>query len=177
MKVTRVALAVRVVVAPDALEEHAAASVEVVGAELARQVADYVREHRMGYYPALDFFHERKGVDRDLLDAADNLAWLTTRLVREEVRKRLRPLFASMQFNAVQSLAYTMPTVRPGQPNALTHLTGHYTPNAVRLDLTASIMTRHDTGQDMTGHSRHQVYRWLKEHFQSVEVTSCRQLD
>ena len=177
MKVTHVALAVKVVVSPDVLDEHAVASADVVGAELAQQVAAYVRSNRLGYYPALDFFHDRDGVDRELLDAAENLSWLASRLVREEVRKRLRPLFASIRFDAVQSLAYTMPSIRPGQPNALTRLTEHYTPNAVKLDLTASIMTRQDTGQDMTGHSKHQVYRWLKEHFESVEVTSCTQLD
>ncbi len=178
MKVTQVALGVRIVLDPESMDEHAAASADVVGGELARQVSDYVRENRLGYYPALDYFKDQPGIlDADLLNAADNLSWLATRLVREEVRKRLRPLFASMRFDAMQSLAFTMPTVRPGQPNALTRLTEHYTPNVVKLDLTASIMTRHDTGQDMKGHSSHQVYRWLKDHFQEVEVTNSRQLD
>ena len=178
MKVTQVALSVKIVLDTEAMNDHAAASADVVGSELALQISEYARNSKLGYYPALDFFTDQPGIiDRDLLDAADNLSWLATRLVREEVRRRLRPLFASMRFDAMQNLAFTMPTVRPGQPNAITRLTEHYTPNVVKLDLTASIMTRHDTGQDMKGHSSHQVYRWLKDHFQDVEVTSCRQLD
>lgn len=178
MKVTHVALGVKVVLDTACLEDHAVASADIVGAELARQVADYSSRNKLGYYPALEFFQQRDdAIDRDLLEAVDSLAWLATRLVREEVRKRLRPLFASMRFDAVQNLAFTMPAVRPGQPNALHRLTEHYTPNVVKLDLTASIMTRFDTPQDMKGHSSHQVYRWLKDSFESVEVTSCRQLD
>lgn len=178
MKVTHIAMSVKVVVDPVSIEEHAAASVDVIGSELARQVAEYSRSNKLGYFPALDYFHEREdGIDKDLLDTADNLSWLSTRLVREEVRKRLRPLFASLRFDAVQNLAFTMPPIRPGQPNAMVRLAEHYTPNTIKLDMTASIMTRNDTGQDMKGHSSHQVYRWLKDHFQSVEVTNCRQLD
>ena len=178
MKVTHIALSIKLVIESEALEADAGVFADVVGRELARQVEGYSSSKKLGYFPALDYFHDREGaIDRGLLDAADNLSWLAARLVREEVRKRLRPLFASMRFDAIQSLAFTMPSIRPGQPNALKRLAEHYTPNTVKLDLTASIMTRYDTAQDMKGHSSHQVYRWLKEHFESVEVTSCRQLD
>jgi hypothetical protein len=178
MKVTQIALGVKVVIDPVSLEEHAAASADVIGKELARQVAEYSRSNKLGYFPALDYFRDHEdAVDKELLDAADNLSWLATRLVREEVRKRLRPLFASLRFDAIQNLAFTMPPIRPGQPNAMLRLAEHYAPNTVKLDLTASIVTQYDTAQDMKGHSSHQVYRWLKDHFESVEVTSCRQLD
>ena len=96
MKVTQVALSVKIVLDTEAMNDHAAASADVVGSELALQISEYARNSKLGYYPALDFFTDQPGIiDRDLLDAADNLSWLATRLVREEVRKRLRPLFAA----------------------------------------------------------------------------------
>jgi hypothetical protein len=178
VKVSKVALSVRIRVAQDDLDSHAAASAAVVGNELAQQVARYVREQRLGYYPALEYFNELKtGVDADLLEAVDSLSWLANRLVREEVRKKLRPLFASLRFNAIQNMAWSMPTVRPGQNNALTLLAEHYTPNDVKLELTASLMQRDDQQRDFQRLASHLVHRWLGDSFEQVEVTSCRRLD
>lgn len=178
MKVTNVALSMVITVKLDDLDSHSAAASHVVGKELARQIGDYEKQKKLGYYPALEYFQEADaGIDPDLLDAADSLAWLATRLVREEVRKRLRPIFASLRIDAMQNLVYTMPKVRPGRKSALMQLAEHFTPNKVRVELTARIMNRDGQEKDLKRYVSHLVHRWLNEHFESIEVTSCRQQD
>jgi hypothetical protein len=68
-----------------------------VGEELASQVRSYVRRERLGYYPALELFRQRCGIDGELIDAAQNIAWLACELVREQVQRRLRAAFSSVQ--------------------------------------------------------------------------------
>jgi len=177
MKVTNVAISLLITVKLEDLDSHSAASSEVVGKELAGQIAGYEREKKLGYYPALEFFQESAIIiEQDLLDAVDNLAWLATRLVREEVRKQLRPIFSSLRFDTMQNLVYTMPRVRPGKPGSIEKLTEHFTPNKVRLEMTAKIVNRDGVEKDLKRYTSHLVFRWLKEHFESIEVTNCRQL-
>lgn len=177
MKVTNVAISLIIVVKPEDLDSHSAAATEVVAKELARQIAIYEKDKNLGYYPALEFFQDTATtVDADLLEAVDNLAWLATRLVREEVRKRLRPIFSSLRFDTMQNLVYTMPKARPGKTGSTEKLIQHFTPNKVRLELTAKIVNRDGPGKDLKRYTSHLVFRWLKEHFDSIEVTNCRQL-
>ncbi len=177
MKVTNVAISLIITVKPEDLDSHSSAAAEVVGKELARQIANYEKDKKLGYFPAMEFFQEtRTTVDADLLDAADSLAWLATRLVREEVRKRLRPIFSSLRFDTMQNLMYTMPKARPGKPGSTEKLIQHLTPNKVRLELTARIVNRDEVEKDLKRYTSHLVFRWLNEHFESIEVTNCRQL-
>ncbi|HEC25806.1 MAG TPA: hypothetical protein ENI67_00125 [Gammaproteobacteria bacterium] len=177
MKVTNVSLSILITVKLEDLDSHsAAAAAAVVGMEMAKQVASYEKENHLGYYPAMEYFQEdARGIDADLLDAADNIAWLATKLVWEEVRKHLRPIFNSLRFDAMQNLLYTMPRVRPGKPSAQKKLAEHFTPNKVRLEMTAQIVNRDGVEKDLKRYTSHLVHRWLKEHFESIEVTSCRQ--
>jgi hypothetical protein len=177
MKVTNVAISLIVAVKLEDLDSHSSATAEVVGKELAGQIASYEREHKLGYYPALDFFQDTATtVDVDLLDAVDSLAWLTTRLVREEVRKRLRPIISSLRFDTMQNLVYTMPRARPGKAASKEELIQHFTPNKVRLEMTAKFVNRDEVEKDLKRYTSHLVFRWLKDHFESIEVTNCRQL-
>ena len=75
----------------------------------------------------------------------------------------------------MQNLVYTMPKVRPGKPSAIDHLAQHFTPNKVRLEITARILNQDGQAKDLKRYSSHLVHRWLKEHFEEIEVTSCRQ--
>ena len=178
MKVTNVSLSILITVKLEDLDSHSATAAAVVGEELAKQVASYEKENRLGYYPALEYFQgTARGVDADLLEAADNLAWLATKLVREEVRKRLRPVFSSLRFDAMQNLLYTLPRVRPGKSSSQQMLAEHFTANKVRLELTAQIMNHDDVEKDLKRYTSHLVHRWLNEHFESIEVTSCRQAE
>ena len=165
-------LTLRLSIEDAVLAQHSVASPEIVGGELAKQVMEYAREQKLGYYPALDFFRSQGGVDAELLDAAESIGWLACNLAREEVTRKTRPVFSSVSFLAVQSLAYTMPTVRPGQPNVYTRLAEHYTPNGVKLDLDVSLIQKQPADEGIERFSRQVVSRWLKHSFKTLEVSA-----
>lgn len=170
----RVALSLRVKVAEDVIEQHMPVSVEVVGQHLAREVSEFARRERLGYYPALSYFEEHGGIDPELVETARNVAWLSAQLVRDEVRTRLRPVFSNIRVEGVQSLAFTMPPVRPRHPNALISLTRHLTPDEIKLDLVVTMIQKRAGGESLERFTRHVVKRWLAKSFDAVEVTSAR---
>jgi hypothetical protein len=168
----RVHLTLRVTIDDEVLGQHSVASPEIVGGELASQVMEYSREHDLGYYPALDYFRTQGGIDSELLEAAESIGWLACNLAREEVTRKTRPVFSSVSFLAVQSLAFTMPTVRPGQPNALTLLAEHYSPNGVKLEMEVSLIQKRPADEGIERFSRQVVSRWLKPSFKTLEVSA-----
>lgn len=154
---------------------HLPASPVVVGTALAEQIGQYVQAEHLGYYPALDYFKEHTGaVDPDLLEAADHIAWFSCSQVRGEIERKLRPIFASLKFQSIQSQAFTMPAVRPQQPNAQQELIRHYTPDRVKLVLEASSFQKSAQQDSIAKWASHLAYRWLKESFESIEVTSAQ---
>lgn len=181
-----VALTVRLRLSEEAMASYLSASPQVVGEELAQAVQAVVRAQKLGYFPALEYFRAEPGIDDALLDAVDHIAWLATTVVRDEVRRRLRPVFASVRFSALQTLAFTLPPVRPGQPRALERLAQHYTPDTVKADLLLDLVQRgappaeatgEGTGEDGLGHLAAQmVTRWLEPCFAELEITASRTL-
>jgi hypothetical protein len=177
LKLVRVAVSLQVKLSAEVIEQHAVASPYIVGEELARQVAAYVQHERLGYYPALDYFRTIEEVDTDLLEAAESISWLVCGLVRDELRNRLRSVFSNVKFESVQTVAYTMPTARPGNSNALHDLVLHFTPDQVRVNLVASSIRRQDNNPEIALKlAKHQICRWLKDRFSSLEITSMRYL-
>lgn len=173
---TRVALTFNVTVPGKALEQHLAASPQVVGAELARQVTDYEMTHKLGYFPALDYFQQQGGIEPELLAALENIAWVVTSMVRNEVRIRMRPVFSKLQFENLQIQAYAMPTIRPGNPNALALLAQHYSASIVKISLIATLIQKLADADAAAKMAESMTYRWLKERFTRVEVTSVHTL-
>lgn len=163
-------LSLYIEIADEVLSQHSVASAGIVGGELAAAVSVYVREHRLGYYPALDFFRLQGGVDTDLLDAQDSLAWLACKLAREEVQKKLRAAFSSIKFVQVQSSAFKMPTVRPGQDNAQGQLANHYSATNVRLDMVVTLIQKQPADENLQRYARQVSSRWLKHSFKTLEV-------
>ena len=177
LSLTRVAVSLQVKVPAEAIEQHSAASPYIIGEELARQVAAYAHHERLGYYPALEYFRTVEAIEPDLLEAAESISWLVCGLVQEELKTRLRVVFSSMKIESVQTVAYTMPGIRPGSSNALHDLAQHYTPDQVRVNLVASSIRRQDNDQDVTIKlARHQICRWLKDRFSNLEITSMHYL-
>lgn len=158
----------------EVMERHLPASDEVVGAELARAVHAYVQQERLGYYPALDFLQEQGAIDPELMDAAENIAWFVSGVAREEIQRRLRPVFSRLSFDSVQSTAFALPTVRPGNPNALHDLERHYSLDTVKLAINASSFQTRDDPEATRKWARHLLWRWLKDAFVSLDVTSAR---
>lgn len=156
---------------------HLPASPQVVGEALAAQVLAYVQEHRLGYYPALAYFKECAGaVDPDLLDAAEHIGWFTCTQVRGEIQRKLRPVFASLSFQSIQSQAFNMPGIRPHDSNAAQELIKHYTPDSAKVVLLVNSIQKSAQQEAMAKWASHLAYRWLKESFAHIEVTSAQGL-
>lgn len=163
-------LSLRVELADEVLAQHSVASAQIVGTELALVIDNYVREHALGYYPALDYFRSQGGIDTELLDAEEGLAWLACRLVREEIQKKLRAAFSTMRFLELQSTAYSMPTIRPGQSNALNRLGQHYSTNFVKVDMAVSLIQKQPADDNLLRYARQVTSRWLRHSFKGLEV-------
>lgn len=174
---SRVAISLVLKVPHPVLQQHMVATPAVVGEELARQIALYAQQNNLGYYPALDYFIEHGGVEQELLNAVESMTWLLTGLVREELKTRLRPVFSNIRFESIQSLAYTMPGVRPGQNNTLLRLTEHFTPDRVKVAIIATSIRHRDTPETAVKMAERMVWRWLHEHFENIAITHVRYLE
>lgn len=174
---TRVAITLHVRVPEAALERHLAASPRVVAENLAEQVMTYERQHALGYYPAVDFFQQHGGVEPELIDALENISWVLTSMVRNELRLRLRPVFSHLKIESLKTLAFTMPTVRPGQRNAKADLMSHFSATSVKVSLIATLLQKIVDKHAAAKMAESMCYRWLKEHFSAIDVTSVHVLN
>lgn len=173
---TRVALSLQVSVPETSLERHLAASPRIVAENLAEQVMHYERTHALGYYPAIHFFQEQGGIEPELMDALDNISWVLTSMVRNEIRLRLRPVFSQLKVESLKTIAFTMPTVRPGQQNAKANLISHFSATSVKVNLIATLLQKIVDTRAAGKMAESMCYRWLKDHFAAVEVTSVHVL-
>lgn len=170
-------LSLRVQLPEHVFARHLPASPAVVGTALADQVIAYAQAQRLGYFPALDYFRSQSGsLEPDLLDAAENIAWFTCNQARGEIQRKLRPVFASLSIQAIQAVAFTLPSVRPSQTNARQELIRHYTPDCAKVVLQVNSFQKSVQTEAMAKWASHLAYRWLKDSFAQVEVTSAQAL-
>jgi hypothetical protein len=174
---TRVAISMQLSVPDTALERHLAASPRVVAENMAEQVINYEREHGLGYYPAIDFFQQHGGVEPELIDALENISWVLTSMVRNEIRLRLRPVFSQLKIESLKTIAFTMPTVRPGQQNDKLNLINHFSATSVKVNLIATLLQKIADPSAAAKMAESMCYRWLKEHFAKIEVTSVHVIE
>ncbi len=187
LNLTKIRITLQVQIPPHFLERHLPASPSSVGAALAQQVDTYQQEQQLGYYPALEFFQRMQAqgdsihpVEVDALDTAHNIAWLAGNSVREEIMLHLRDVFSYLEFESLQCLAFTMPSVRPQHAEAHKHLSAHYTPIVFRCSVMVSEFYKLKEAsqkalleQDMEGAARKKVLRHLAPIFASVAITSA----
>jgi hypothetical protein len=171
---TQVAVSLIVQVPETSLARHLAASPSVVGQELAQKVLSYEHTHHLGYFPAIDYFIQQGGIDEELLDALQNITWVVTNMVQNELRIKLRPVFSQIKFDAIQTMAYTMPQARPNDANALEKLIRHYSATNVKVSLTATLIQKIQDNEAAARMATSMCYRWLKPHFSTIEVTSSK---
>ena len=174
---SKVAVGFTVKVSQQLIENHLPASPFVVGEELAQHVHAYAVTNKLGYYPALEYFEQQGELDPDLLNAAENIAWLVTGLVREEVRTNLRPVFSTIKFETIKAVMFTMPSIRPGQNNALHQLAEHFTPDQVKVSLIATSIRKQENPEAALALTRNMVCRRLTEHFSKLEINSFRYIE
>ena len=174
--IAKIALIIKAKLPLEALQQHFPTPVITLGEQLAQQAIAYVKRESLGYYPALEYFQEHGGIDAYLLDAAGQMSLLTVTMTKQEVSRVLQPLFSSVSIGTVQSLAYTMPTVRPSQPHAEQLLAAHYLPDKVKFEATVSLLQKKLPQPGIENAAKQIALRWLDEVFAEVEVTSARLL-
>ncbi len=176
LNVASVALTLRAHVLRDELEQHLPIAIDLLANDLAGQVFHAVRTEKLGYYPALDYFRTHPGVDTGVLDMVEQVAWLAAESIGKLIRQRLRGIFSTVRIEGLQSLAFTMPRVRVGQPNAEMLLAQHFDPSSVKADLYLSLLQRRVTTEGLGGFSRRMLTRWLGPHVERLEISSVRTL-
>ena len=178
MRFDKVLVTIDVQLKPDVLQQYLPCSVNVIGKALADIAEQYQQENRTGYYPAIDFFKSLDGVDPDLITSAEQVAWLVSKLARETIQSKLRPIFSSVSFQSIQTLAFSMPKVRPNQKDALEQLARHYTPDSVKIELVLTMIRRDSDADDGRAepYARKMMFRWLESAFASIEVTNSKAL-
>jgi len=176
--VTRIGLTVKGRLPRYALEQYVPASLDTLGQKLAQQIDDYSTQNHLGYYPALDFFKfqlkQPSNIDSYLLDAADEVAQIAVSITKQEVTRLLAPVFSSVRVESVLSLAYALPSVRPGQKNALQQLALHYIPDVVKFELFVTMLQRHESKPGVEIGAKKIAWQWIREAFEDMEITTAR---
>jgi len=174
LQISQIAMALKLQIPLEAVERHVAASPVVVGDEIARQMHAYVKQQQLGYYPALDYFQEQPGVDKELIEALENITWVVSGIVRNEILRTLRPVFSKIHFETIQTIAFTMPTVRPTQQDALTLLARHFTADVVKVSLIATLIQHFQDQAFAEKMAEGLAHRWLQGTFTQVDVSGVR---
>lgn len=170
LHLTKIHISLQITVSHEDLERHLPSSAEVVGEALTENVVNLVKERNIGYFPALDFLQKQGGLDKDLLEAAETIGWFASKIAREEVQKKMRGFFSTLSFQSIQTLAFSMPNVRPNQINAYQALVDHYTPNTVKLDVIATLLKK-DQLEGVANWAKQLFKRNLADSFVGFDVT------
>jgi hypothetical protein len=174
----KVLVIINVQLKQEMLQQHLPCSAEVIGKTLAQYADEYARESKAGYYPAIEFFKTRDDIDPDLISSAEQVSWVVAKLARQTIQSRLRPIFSSVQFRSVQTLAFSLPRVRPFKADSLERLARHYTPDTVKLQLELTMMRRDSEADDDRAepYARKMMYRWLESEFETIEIAESKAL-
>lgn len=175
--VNKLVVSLTVEIPHEALENQSPASAIVIAEQLADEVMAYEREHRLGYYPALDYYVQEKSLDEDLLNALQGISWLACSMAQEEIRTRLRPVFSSIKFESVQSPVNGLPSARPSNNNVQQQLIEHYTADKVKLTFIASMIRKPEGDETTEAYAQHVMGKWLKDRFASFKINSIKKID
>lgn len=178
MRFDKVLVILNVQLQAEALQQYLPCSASIIGQTLASIADEYEKENRTGYYPAMDFFKTLDSVDPDLITSAEQVSWLVSKLARETIQSKLRPIFSSVQFQSIQTLAFSLPKVRPNKPDVMEELAKHYTPDSVKIELVLTMMRRDSEAEDNRAepYARKMMFRWLEAEFETVEISSSKAL-
>lgn len=178
IQILRTNLTLTVTLPLELLRREMGEPVLAIGPSLAGEIDHYVREHKLGYYPALDYFTRNEALDPDLMAAVEHVAVMVAEMAKRKVQVRLREPFSNVQFSNIQSVAMTLPRVRPNDANALPALTEHYSPNRIRMTVvTSSIEKAGINVQDYEKLAAHKLRNWLEPEFETVELSEYHQID
>ena len=180
MRFDKILVSINVRLKAEDLQKYLPCSADIIGKTLAQIAQEYEQESKTAYYPAIDFFKTQDNVDPDLITSAEQVAWLVSKLARETIQIKLRPIFSSVHFQSIQTLAFSLPKVRPLKGGAsievIEALSRHYTPDTVKIELLLSMIRRESEAHDGRAepYARKMMFRWLESEFESVEVTGSK---
>ena len=180
MRFDKILVSINVRLKAEDLQKYLPCSADIIGKTLAQIAQEYEQESKTAYYPAIDFFKTQDNVDPDLITSAEQVAWLVSKLARETIQIKLRPIFSSVQFQSIQTLAFSLPKVRPLKGGAsievIEALSRHYTPDTVKIELLLTMIRRESEAHDGRAepYARKMMFRWLESEFESVEVTGSK---
>lgn len=177
LHVGRVLVSARGRVPSAALRERLPASPYALGADIAQRVHDYAVAHALGYYPALDFAQQQGVIEDYLVAALEQIAAISMEYARHQARDKLLGVFSSVNFHSLHATAYTLPTVRMSQPEALAQLAKHYTPDTVKFELIVTVLQKQKMETGLDSFARRAVQRWLEDAFEDFEITSTRHVE
>lgn len=172
-----VRLTAEVVLAPERLGAMLSSLDRKIGDTLAERVDAIVRAEKLGYYPALEYFAGHAGIEADYLERLRHLAAQIRKRVKRDVQTCLWPVFSSVQIERARTLAFMLPRITPGQPDARDALAHHYFPNRVRLELVLSTLDKQQRLDEVEKFTSQKVQRNLRDTFDSVSVTVVRRLE
>ncbi len=178
MRFDKVLVSVQVQLKAESLKQYLPCSADIIGQTLAAIADEYEKENRTGYYPAIEFFKTLDNVDPDLIASAEQVAWLVSKLARETIQSKLRPIFSSVHFQSIQTMAFSLPKIRPNQADAIERLAEHYTPDVVKIELVLTMMRRDSEAEDgrAESYARKMMFRWLEAEFETIEATNSKTL-
>jgi len=178
MRFDKVLMIVDVQLKADELQQYLPCSVNIIGQTLADIAIEYEQENKVGYYPAIEFFKTLDNVAPDLIASAEQVAWLVSKLARQTMQAKLRPIFSSVKFQSIQTLSFSMPKVRPNRADAAEQLAKHYTPDSVKVELVLTMMRRDSEAEDNRAepYARKMMFRWLESAFASIDITGSKAL-
>jgi hypothetical protein len=178
MRFDKVLIIIDVQLKAETLQQYLPCSANIIGKTLADIADEYQKENKTGYFPAIDFFKTLDTVDPDLITSAEQVSWLVSKLARETVQSKLRPIFSSVTLQSIQTLAFSLPKVRPNKADAVEQLSKHYTPDTVKMELVLTMMRRDSEVDDDRAepYARKMMFRWLEAEFELVTIASSRAL-
>ena len=178
MRFDKVLIIVDVQLKAENLQQYLPCSANIIGQTLAEIASEYEKENKTGYYQAIELFKTLDNVDPDLIASAEQVAWLVSKLARETIQLKLRPIFSSVHFQSIQTLAFALPKVRPNKKDALQELANHYTPDSVKIELVVTMMRRDSEAEDNRAepYARKMMFRWLESEFEMIEVKNSKAL-
>jgi len=177
INIQKVAVSLTVEIPHEALENQSPVSAVVIAEQLADEVMEYERQHHLGYYAALVYYQQQGALDEDLINAVQGVSWLACSMAQEEVKTRLRPVFSSIKFSAVQSPINSLPAIRPNQSDAQHKLIKHFTADVVKLIFIASLIRKSEGDESTEAFASHLINRWLKDRFASFEINSVHKVE
>jgi len=178
MRFDKVLIGLEVQLSEKSFNRYLPSSVSVIGKALADVALAFEKENKTGYFPAIDFLKTQEAVDKGLIESAEQVAWLSSKLARENIQKQLQAIFSSVHFQTVQTVAFSMPKARPNQSDVMAQLLAHYTPDTLKIELVLTMMRRDSDKDDGRAepYARKMMFRWLESVFETVKVTNSKTL-